>query len=410
LTLLTTSDIFEALIGVGKRLSFLEKDPIMCRSLVVTLLFVILPTFSETQEVPPQRRITHEVVKGETLWELAERYLGNPFRWPLIHDANRAQVPDPDLIEIGQSLIIPGVGGAGAEVRGVAVVREGEVPAEREEVVEPAPAVRGQASGARPVERTVFYSALTERSESGSTLPRAMAGDPGTGVRSGGYAVPHGLVYAAEWLEAPGTQTPAVGTVGALLGVQISGTSRGSARVGEEVFINPADGTHVEVGDLLQSVRTGWSDRKLGTVQKPTGVLVVTEVDATEIKARVSSEYDRIRVGDRARPAPDYRPVPDDFPLPVSSSLSAVILGFSEERRIQGFGARAFLDVGADEGIEIGDLFRAHVGQPGPSFGLERARLQVVRVQGNLTTARVVSITHPGLAIGDRLRLVGKMR
>ena len=58
----------------------------------------------------------------------------------------------------------------------------------------------------------------------------------------------------------------------------------------------------------------------------------------------------------------------------------------------------------------IGDLFRAHVEEAGPAFGMETARLQVVLVQGDEITARVVGMTRPGLGVGDRLRLTGKMR
>jgi hypothetical protein len=40
---------------------------------------------------------------------------------------------------------------------------------------------------------------------------------------------------------------------------------------------------------------------------------------------------------------------------------------------------------------------------------MESARLQVILVEGNLCTARIISVRRPGLQVGDRLRLIQKM-
>ena len=48
-----------------------------------------------------------EVRPGDTLWDLAAAHLGDPMKWPLLHDANRGTVRNPDLIYPGQALRIP---------------------------------------------------------------------------------------------------------------------------------------------------------------------------------------------------------------------------------------------------------------------------------------------------------------
>lgn len=51
----------------------------------------------------------HTVVKGDTLWAISgsKAYYGDPFLWPAIYKANRDQLADPHLIEVGQELEFP---------------------------------------------------------------------------------------------------------------------------------------------------------------------------------------------------------------------------------------------------------------------------------------------------------------
>jgi hypothetical protein len=47
------------------------------------------------------------IIRGDTLWDLAARHLGDARRWPSLHQANRAAIADPDLIYPGQELALP---------------------------------------------------------------------------------------------------------------------------------------------------------------------------------------------------------------------------------------------------------------------------------------------------------------
>ncbi len=53
---------------------------------------------------PPKTR--HQVVRGESLWKISgyPRVYNDPFKWPLLHEANREKIADPDLIHPGQVL------------------------------------------------------------------------------------------------------------------------------------------------------------------------------------------------------------------------------------------------------------------------------------------------------------------
>jgi LysM repeat protein len=52
------------------------------------------------------------VQAGDSLWSIAQRFYGNPLLWSRIYYANQSQIPDPNLISIGQALTIPGSGTA----------------------------------------------------------------------------------------------------------------------------------------------------------------------------------------------------------------------------------------------------------------------------------------------------------
>lgn len=49
----------------------------------------------------------YRVKDGESLWSIASAQLGDPLRWPLIYQANRGRIENPNLIHPDMELIIP---------------------------------------------------------------------------------------------------------------------------------------------------------------------------------------------------------------------------------------------------------------------------------------------------------------
>jgi nucleoid-associated protein YgaU len=58
---------------------------------------------------PTAQEQIYTVVAGDSLSKIAKRYYGDANKWPRIHEANRDQIKNPDLIHPGQRLKIPGV-------------------------------------------------------------------------------------------------------------------------------------------------------------------------------------------------------------------------------------------------------------------------------------------------------------
>ena len=64
------------------------------------------PAPAPATPAPPAPR-THTVVRGDTLWGIAQKFYGNGTLWPRIFDANRGKIKDPHWIFPAQVFVIP---------------------------------------------------------------------------------------------------------------------------------------------------------------------------------------------------------------------------------------------------------------------------------------------------------------
>lgn len=115
-----------------------------------------------------------DVVRADTLWDLAQHYYKDPWQWPRIYEANKDQIRDPHWIYPNQILIIPGFD------REVQVVKRGSRPAPPAPV-EPAAPAAVPAPQAPPVEfaRDSAPGAVLAREGLSTRLPEGMtAGEP----------------------------------------------------------------------------------------------------------------------------------------------------------------------------------------------------------------------------------------
>ena len=51
--------------------------------------------------------VTYTVGKNDSLWRIADKQYGDPYKWPVILRANKDKIPNPNLIYPGQELQIP---------------------------------------------------------------------------------------------------------------------------------------------------------------------------------------------------------------------------------------------------------------------------------------------------------------
>lgn len=75
-----------------------------------TVAPAVLPAATQSPSVLSSRMspgATYTVMAGDTLMSIAAQLYGDESLWQRIHQANRAAVPDPDDLRVGQSLVIP---------------------------------------------------------------------------------------------------------------------------------------------------------------------------------------------------------------------------------------------------------------------------------------------------------------
>jgi LysM repeat protein len=113
-------------------------------------LLAITSVGAETVQLKPDHPERYTVVKGDTLWDIAKRFLQSPWHWPKVWRINET-IKNPHLIYPGDVIVLRWVDGKPE----LTVLRaEKAAPAEKEMLTE-VPAAREEAAAPVPDGRTV---------------------------------------------------------------------------------------------------------------------------------------------------------------------------------------------------------------------------------------------------------------
>jgi hypothetical protein len=342
------------------------------------------------QETRPElQQREHVVRRGDTLWDLARVYLGNPFAWPLIHEANRQTVANPHRIYPEERLLIPPVLPQGAvapaDAVGVAL-----------------PVFEG------PPGRTRFYAAATTAAEAAPTILIEEAPSPAI--------QPHEF-YTASWI----ANAAALPVMGRLLRVVDPAAPGGrlSATVLPEsrVYITHAGANRAVVGGSYLLAREGRTMPGWGRVIVPVAVVTVAAVDRDVATAAVTRQFGVASPGDLMLPLDAFPVRPGALPQPAAAAVTGQLVGFLEEQAIYGPLAEGYVNLGRAQGVQVGDELLAYLPErpapeePGVQLPPEAvAHLRVVRVEEQSATVRVVELVHAAVAAGMPVVVVRQLR
>lgn len=357
---------------------------------------------------------SHTVAEGETLWEIAQLYYGDPLLWPEIYRLNTAVVEDPHWIYPGEVLTLAPMLAQGESQPETVVQREpadtlraeaadtvavGEV----DTLLVPEPPPLGDTTEAR---ESLFDRRPTAEQEVERSLS-AYLEQPYSPVRRGEF---YSAGFLTEQEEMPwarvirGTDAPSIPTLEA----------RGQTQLYGELAIAPAPDASYHVGDSLLVARIDRTLRDWGDVVVPAGIVRITEVQPQQILGQLVAQFGAPRVGYPyvALPLEPFRDPGQMRPVPVEQGLEGRVIDIRDEQSLVGLQEYVFIDRGRRDGVVPGDMFEAYRPEGRQEGDPSAGRIQtllVVHTREKSATVVVVGVARGDLAVGTAVRLTRKM-
>jgi hypothetical protein len=336
-----------------------------------------VPAAHAQQPEQPQKPKEHVVRKGDTLWDLARSYLNDPFRWPMIFEANRKVIENPHWIYPLEHLVI--------------VIPEAKrdtllgVPHEEPVVLAATDAV-GQAPN-----RSRFYTPPAAPRE-----PTVLTSEQDRDA----------IIRPAEWLAAPWlADTTRMGINGHVIASVDPRTEDDKLA---QTF-HPRDELYVSsrgnVGDRLLAVRLSRDIDGYGWVIEPMAVLRIDSVGAQAARAVVMQQFADLKVGDLTMPLPATPQIATVEPRRVNGGATGRIIDFLRPQEIYGTTDVVFIDLGAARGLQIGDEVVAYLPERKadkderytlPEEGI--AVMRVIKLTNNTATLRITRMYYSALS------------
>ena len=318
----------------------------------------------------PEGAAYYIIERGDTLWDLSKRFLGNPYLWPQIWDQNR-YITDAHWIYPGDPLTLPRVAliSEGAGERGL----EGEegFPGAEEGPIAGAP--RGSELQPITEEATMQCSAVVVTDREDESL-RIVGSELG----------PDKVAYADR----------------------------------DVLYLNKGSNAGVKPGDVYTlhhwayKVKHPFSNKVVGHKIETTGwveVLCVQEETAIAVVAQACRD---IYIGDYLKPFEKVnvplvltRPTADRC-TPPSGKVDRHVVDIQDDSMIAGQGSLVTIDAGSDSGVAPGNIFTVYrITYPSiPSPRNVLGELAVLSVKDRTALAKITT-SYTEVMIGDSVEL-----
>jgi LysM domain len=336
-------------------------------------------------EPPPATADSYVIQSGDTLWDLANKWLGDPHLWPQVWDQNR-YVQDSHWIYPGDPLAVPG--------------KPNVVPPEG-----PAPSVQAQppAGGEQPAETAPAAAAVFGQAE--PAAPSATVSRTPALIRT---ADRHDL-YCSGWVDADRHPSTLM-----IAGAEFDKVMQAD---GDVVYLNQGREQGIAAGAEYLVVRPDHpvvhpaTNESMGIYMQRMGrvrVLCAQENNATAI---VLSSCEGVRPGDELLPwtelpSPVLEHVPpvDRCHDPSGLAQGWVVDGGADELQWVGSGNVIATDLGSQAGVRPGSLltlFRDNGDLPRVVLG----QAVVLTVDGETSTVKILQSSRE-VRRGDRAEVL----
>lgn len=309
---------------------------------LASLLVFAGPSLAQQQQLGER---IHVVRPGDTLWDLARTYLGDPYLWPEIFRLNTGVVRDPAVLEPAMRLRVPGD----------------------------------------------LSAAVRTDQERGGQADAVLVGD-----------------FRRAPLLAPIAEIRSLGRLAEVESPSVVPTNLGQQIVPfDRVFVALSGPGAARIGDRIQFVRRGRELRPWGWVWESTGTATVIALDGATATAAVDRLYGKVAVGDLVVPLENLgagQPVPGAAPSSAAliAFANAHPLAAPQEFVFLDIGSGSGVRPGDAYEVYIPRTLRAWGVRP----EIPVARVEVVRIAGRTASARIVDLRQPALKPGLPVRLL----
>jgi LysM repeat protein len=360
---------------------------------------------------------THTVRKGDTLWDLAQHYLRDPFLWPGIYRLNTDVVEDPHWIYPGEVLRI-------APSDNIAAVPTMDTPVpqvEGDSATLMADSTRGSGTDstdalARGPQQPSMAEA--DNAEPGLLFPERKPRSVSEILKSYTHqpyrALRRNEFYSSGFLT-ENQRLPYGKVVGPVTPQQIKAVnSRANAMPYSSISVEPPSGATYAVGDSLLLLQVGKEIEPYGHVVLPTGVARVTEALDGHYVATIVATYGAIRNGQRTLPIESFNPGAGGRAVPVSDGVRGALVGGLGRQELKEPQMVVFINKGREDGVSTGDLFEVRRRPGRGSDGMIRvnelmATMQIVHVRDHTATGVLLNVISPDIPPGTDVMQVAKL-
>jgi hypothetical protein len=356
---------------------------------------------------------THIVQQGETLWSLAQQFMGDPLLWPEIYRLNPTVIEDPHWIFPGEELrLVPGSETAAAPT-------ESGAPAS----AAPAPAAAGGITVAPTAGDSGPSRAPTIQSGSPFNAPTIFASrsaiTPSAATMQFRNQQAYRAVRAGEHFSAgfltEGEQLRSGRLLGNTRTASVSRlTTTTSATLFSDVAVAPPPGDTLKPGDLLLSYETPRIIDHYGQVVRPTGLLRVTTVGGADqnVSALVVGVFQTISSDQRVVPVAPFRSSTANS-VATDSGIVGSVIDIRDPHELATQQDVLFIDRGSEDGVREGDIFQISGVSPVASgIGAvvqNEAKVLIVYTRPHTCTGTIIELERPDIRPGAAARQIRRM-
>jgi hypothetical protein len=185
--------------------------------------------------------------------------------------------------------------------------------------------------------------------------------------------------------------------------------TRTSALQYDELVIQNPPGDSLRIGDHLLVFRRGDGVSGFGEVVIPTGMLRVSGRAGDRTRATVIAMYQAVRNGQEVLKVAPFTFSSNRQPVAVTRDpIEGRVLRLRDAREVATLQGVLFIDKGAEDGVQLGDVFQIYHSQDG-AIEQDQARAIVVNTRSHSCTAVIIELYRPDISSQSDARQVRRM-